>query len=256
MYPAAAGRVAWINVAPVKGLALEQREQVRLERDGVHEDRRLHLIDAKGRLVNGKRLGRLFQVHAELDGARLRLRFPGGSSVEAEIELGERLQTSFYSRPVDGRLVEGPFSQALSDFMGEPLRLAAPDDPGDGVDRGARGPVTLLSVAALDTLDEQPLDGRRFRMTFGIDGVEAHAEDGWIGREVRIGEAVVVPRGNVGRCLVTSRDPETGRPDVDTLGALRRLRGDLDTTEPLPFGVYAEVSTPGPVRLNDPVEPL
>ena len=32
-------------------------------------------------------------------------------------------------------------------------------------------------------------------MHFGIDGLEPHAEDAWLGRRVAIGEAVVVPQG-------------------------------------------------------------
>jgi hypothetical protein len=91
-------------------------------------------------------------------------------------------------------------------------------------------------------------------MHFGIDGTEAHAEDDWLGKRVRVGDAVVVPQGNVGRCAVTTQNPDTGSPDLDTLKALKRYRGELETTEPLPFGVYAAVAQTGRVRVGDPVE--
>ena len=71
-------------------------------------------------------------------------------------------------------------------------------------------------------------------MTFGIDDVPAFAEDGWIGRDVRVGAALIRPIGNVGRCAVTTKDPDTGVPTFDTLGILQRIRGSLETTEPLP----------------------
>jgi uncharacterized protein YcbX len=93
-------------------------------------------------------------------------------------------------------------------------------------------------------------------MNFGVDGLEPHEEDRWIGRRVRVGEAVVVPQGNVGRCAITTQNPDTGRADLDTLKALARYRGDLDTTEPLPFGVHAAVVEPGRVRLGDAIELL
>ena len=130
-------------------------------------------------------------------------------------------------------------------------------DPGEGPDRGPTA--TLLSTAALASLAaaggaDRPLDRRRFRMTFGIDGVAAHAEDRWLGRDVRIGGAVVRVAGNVGRCAVTTHDPDTGRPSFDTLHVLNRTRGHLATSEPLPFGVWAEVISAGPVGLGDPVE--
>ena len=60
--------------------------------------------------------------------------------------------------------------------------------------------------------------------------------------------------GHVGRCLVTSRDPETGEVDLPTLDLLRDYRGELNSTEPLPFGIYGEVLQGGAVRLGDPVE--
>ena len=49
--------------------------------------------------------------------------------------------------------------------------------------------------------------------------------------------------------------PETGAPDLDTLRVLGAYRGDLETSEPLPFGVWGEILEPGRVRLGDTVEP-
>ncbi|MGH8916962.1 MAG: hypothetical protein ACRD0H_01230, partial [Actinomycetes bacterium] len=57
---------------------------------------------------------------------------------------------------------------------------------------------------------------------------------------------------NVGRCLVTSQDPGTGEPDLDTLGALRSYRPG-DTSEPMAFGVWGEVVEPGIVAVGDGV---
>jgi hypothetical protein len=47
--------------------------------------------------------------------------------------------------------------------------------------------------------------------------------------------------------------------DLDTLKTIRRYRGRMtgeDGDPGLPFGMYAEVETPGVARLGDPVEPL
>jgi uncharacterized protein len=73
---------------------------------------------------------------------------------------------------------------------------------------------------------------------------------------VRAGEALLRFEGHVGRCLVTSRNPESGTVDLPTLELLRGYRGELDSTEPLPFGIYGAVLEPGTVRLGDPVEPV
>ena len=71
-------------------------------------------------------------------------------------------------------------------------------------------------------------------------------------RGVRIGPALVRFGGHVGRCSTTTLDPESGRPDLPTLDLLRFYRGELDTTEPLPFGVYGEVLERAPSRSATP----
>ena len=93
-------------------------------------------------------------------------------------------------------------------------------------------------------------------MTFTVDGVGAYEEETWLGRRVRLGTAVIRPRGNVGRCAATTFDPDTGTKTADTLKALMATRAGVPTTEPMPFGVHAEVVTPGVVRLGDAVEVL
>jgi uncharacterized protein YcbX len=64
----------------------------------------------------------------------------------------------------------------------------------------------------------------------------------------------VIPQGNVGRCAITTQNPDSGIVDLDTLKALAAYRADVETTEPLPFGVHAAVVEAGNVRVGDPVE--
>jgi MOSC domain-containing protein len=255
------GSVAWITIAPVKSLALVHRDEVEVEQFGVRENRRFYLIDDDGRMINGKVVGPLVRVVPNYDEAvgHLALRFPDGSLVEGVVRTGAHVTTDISRREVGGRIVEGPWAAALSDLAGRSLRLVRAERPGDGSDRGLRGGVSLVGTASLGVLADaagvERLDGRRFRMLFGVDGVSPHAEDGWIDRRLRIGDAVVRLRGNVGRCAVTTQDPDTGVPDLDTLHVLGEYRGEVETTEPLPFGVWGEVLTPGHVRLGDAVEP-
>ncbi len=69
-----------------------------------------------------------------------------------------------------------------------------------------------------------------------------------------VGSAAIEVTGDVGRCLVTSHDPDTGVTDLDTLGTLAHYRPN-GHTEPLPFGVFCRVTTPGRVTVGDPVVP-
>jgi uncharacterized protein len=252
-------RVAALSIAPVKGLRIAGVDQLALVPGGAAGDRRFYLIEERGWMVNGKHSGALNEVIAEVDDAqeRLALRFPDGTQVAGAIELGRELQTRFHSRPRKARLLRGAFSDALSEHAGERLRLVQPVD-GSAIDRGAKGAASLISrasLAALARVAERPaVDGRRFRMTIELDGIEPFAEDAWLHRAVRVGEAAILVNGHVGRCIVTSRHPESGAVDLPTLELLRSFRSGLDTTEPLPFGVYGEVLRPGVVRVGDRVE--
>ena len=253
-------RVSWISLTPVKALALHQVEETELLESGLRGDRRFFLVDGNGRLVNDKRHGPLQTVRAAYDddARTLTLRFADGAVVTGTVEPGDEIETNFHHTPKRARLVAGPWNEPLSDVARTAVRLVSPALPAP--DRGRDGAATLLGEGSLTAiagvLGVPSLDARRFRMNFGVGGLEPHAEDAWLGRRVRVGEAVVVPRGNVGRCAITTQDPETGIRDLDTLGALADYRGDVETTEPLPFGIHAAVAAPGRVRLGDPVEPL
>ncbi|HET8752535.1 MAG TPA: MOSC N-terminal beta barrel domain-containing protein [Gaiellaceae bacterium] len=253
------GRVARISIAPVKALHVVNPHEVELGKAGVAGDRRFWLVDANRRLVNGKGHPELMRVVPEWDESshRLSLAFPDGSVVTGEVEPGAPFAADLYRTPHPSRTVPGPWQEALSQFAGEPLMLLWSEGGAQdrGNDRG--GWASLISRGSLERMRaeagiEAPVDGRRFRMLFEIDGVEAHEEDTWLGREVAIGEAVIVPLGDVGRCVVTTCDPDTAVSDFDTLNLLAGYRPE-GVTEPLPFGVYCDVAVAGRVRVGDPV---
>jgi uncharacterized protein YcbX len=253
------GRVVRVCIAPVKSLHVVNPDEVELTSAGVAGDRRFWLVDRNRRLVNGKDHPELMRVQPQWDEAsrRLALAFPDGSVVEGEVEPGELFEAKLYGTPHPSRTVPGPWQEALSEFVGEPLTLLWSE--GGAQDRGSDrgGWATLISRGSLEHLGveagaAEPVDGRRFRMLFEIDGVEPHEEDTWLGSRVAIGDAVIVPLGDVGRCVVTTCDPDTAVSDLDTLKALARYRRD-GVVEPLPFGVYCDVAVPGRVRVGDAV---
>jgi uncharacterized protein YcbX len=247
-------RISRLAIAPVKGLGLVHPEEVLLGRDGVRNDRRFYLVDAGGRLVNNKTCGELMQVRPEVseDASHLTLHFPEGGSAAGEVVAGAAIETSFYGRPVAGRIVEGPWSEALSEHAGRRLRLVRTDEQGAGVDR--THVVSVISDGSLRSLARHAgvdrLDGRRFRMTIELEGCDEHEEDGWIGHEVPLGDALIRVTGPVGRCVVTTRNPESGDPDVDTLGALASYR-TLREGKAFACGVCGDVLVEGLVRVGD-----
>ena len=247
-------QVSRLSIAPVKGLGLGHPGQVSLGRSGVPGDRRFYLVDSDGRLVNNKTCGELLQVRPTLDddAGRLALRFPDDTVVDGDVMLGAAVETSFYGRPVAGRLVDGPWSEALSEHAGRPLRLVRTDEPGAGIDR--THVVSLISDGALRALGRragvEAVDGRRFRMTIELEGCEEHEEDEWIGGEVEVGEARIRITGPVGRCVVTTRNPDTGVSDLDTLRALAGYRS-IREGKSHGCGVCGDVLVEGTVRAGD-----
>ena len=264
--------VSRLSVTPVKGTALHHPTGLTLTRNGVLDNRRFYLVDARHRLLNGKQHGPLVRITAQYDGRRqqLSLQIPGRDPVQGTpTELGEPIVTDFYGRSVGGRLVMGPWSAALTEFVGEPVHLVAADTPGDAVDVH---PVTLVSSATIEHLRSvtpggDRLDHRRFRMLVELDGCGVHEEDTWVGRRIRLGGATVQVVGPVPRCVVTNENPDSGVVDFSTLKSIARYRGELatDLTTPvahLPdngaviFGMYATVEEPGSVLVGDRVELL
>ncbi len=249
--------VTGLSVTPIKGTRIHTVDSVSIGADGARGDRAFYVIDASGAMVNAKRVAVLQTVVADYaaDDERLTLTLPDGSHVDGTVSLGPELATTFFGAERAARTVRGPWSTALSQVAGQPLRLVS---GASAADRGPAGAVSLVSRGSLRRLAEQdggaPIDPRRFRMLIEIDGVEAHAEDAWVSREVAVGEqARLRIRGHVGRCATTTRSPDTAEVDHPTLKLLAEYRRDEPTTEPVAFGVHGEVLAPGVVRVGDPV---
>jgi uncharacterized protein YcbX len=248
--------VTALAIAPVKAMRLRPVDAIEIGEYGAAGDRRFYVVDARGRMVNGKQFAALQRIVPayDADSGELTLTFPDGAVVAGVVEHGEPVTTRFFRRTDEVPAVRGPWSEAVSEFVGAPLRLVAART---GVDRGREGATSLISRASLRRLAQEAgtdgVDARRFRMLIEIDGVAAHEEDRWIDRRLRVGGALLRMRGHVGRCLITSRDPDSAVADLPTLDLLRSYRGEEEGTEPLPFGIYGEVLEGGAVRIGDPV---
>jgi uncharacterized protein len=250
--------VARISVTPVKGFALAHPNEVQLTPTGVIEDRRFLLVDAEGARLRSSLTAWPIVVSAEYDATReqLRLRFPDGAVVEGSALGSGPVRTwNFHEgRAGSGRVVEGEWNERLSALAGHDVRIARPDEP----ENLREAPVTLVSRASVARLEREAggaVDARRFRMLLDLDGCGEHEEDTWDGRRLRIGNAVLRVGGPVPRCAATTRHPETGERDLDTLRLIKGYRGVRDG-KAIDFGVYAAVEQAGGVRVGDPVEPL
>jgi uncharacterized protein len=248
--------VARISVAPVKGFLLQHPEEVELTARGVVENRRFLLVDGDGNRLRSSQTAWPIVVRGSYDAASetLRMTFPDGDVDGSALGNGTIVTPRFSFGIVPARVVPGPWTDKVSELAGHPVRLARPEHPGE------RFPhvVAFHSTASLARLEREaggPVDERRFRLLFTIDGCREHEEDEWIGRRVRIGDAIVRVVVQVDRCAATTRHPETGVRDLDTLRLIKNYRG-LRDGKYADFGVRADVEQPGRVRVGDAVEPL
>jgi uncharacterized protein YcbX len=251
--------VARLSTTPVRGFALHHPDSIELGPHGVVGDRRYTLLADDGRIFDGTKLGELVQLRADVtstDGSDLlRIRFPSGDEITDAVDLGPPRTVEIYGRRFTARPVGGPWNEALSAYAGRRVELVRSERLEHERDRN---PVSIVSRASVAELARQgnegrPLDSRRFRMLVELAGADRpHQEDEWLGREVRIGEAVVRVTKPDPRCVITTQDPDTGKRDFPTLHVIKAYRG-LRDGHALDFGIYADVVTPGRVAVGDEV---
>ena len=121
--------------------------------------------------------------------------------------------------------------------------------------------MSVLTTSTLEQLNqlrpESRFDNRRFRMNVIVETRETgFVENGWIGHELAIGDAV---RLNVAmpdpRCVMTTLAQDELPNDTDVLRTLtRHNRLQVGDAGQYPCaGVYAVVESPGTMRAGDRV---
>jgi hypothetical protein len=240
-------RVELLTITPIKGTALHHPEAVELRESGAVGDRAFFVIDDQDKLLSLTRTGAFASLRAVV-GEELVL-WEGEEVVcHGPVRLGAPVWADFYNfKLVSGRVVDGPWTELLSDRAGAPVRLVKADAPGGGVDIG---PVTVLGSASVKRLAAQagePVDPRRFRMLIALDTDEPHVEDTWHGMRL-VGQHIELRIGDpIARCAAITRHPDRGERDQQLVRLIRDYRGmhELPRGPAVPFGVYAHVLRPG-----------
>ena len=200
---------------PVKSMRGERLESAEITSDGVAGDRLLHVRGSRG-VLTGRTRHALLGLTATTD--------PRTGAVS-----------------VNGRPWDDPATAEL-------VRAAAGPDaelvhyPGP-----ERFDVLNLLVATDGAIAELGYDHRRLRPNLVIGGVPGLAEREWPGRALRIGDVVIGMLKLLGRCVVTTIDPDSGEQNLDVLRTI--LRG-YDGT----FALDSWTAIGGTIRVGDEVE--
>ena len=110
--------------------------------------------------------------------------------------------------------------------------------------------INLASNADLTATMGEDVSPLRWRCNIHFDGFAPWEEFNWIGKSLRIGKVEFAVREPIVRCLATTANPATGLRDLDTLKALN------DKMDHQNFGIYAEVTRGGALRVGDVIEVL
>ena len=211
-----------IDLFPIKSLDGTSVTAVRVNSGGILEHDRVYaMVDGSGAYVNGKRTNRVHLIRTTF----------AENYREASFWIeGETQKHDFVLNEPDG------VNRWLSDFFGFSVQLVSEFRGGFPDDRIASGP-TIVSEASLQEVarwfPELTVEGarRRFRSNLEVAGVEPFWEDRLFGvqdelQPFRIGGVYLLGHNPCQRCVVPSRDPESGTQNLanfqKTFMALRK----------------------------------
>jgi uncharacterized protein len=248
--------VARFNVTPVKSTALHHPDSIDLRRDGAVGDRRFLFARSDGTRLRGISKAPLMPIVSTWSVAdeRLTMCFPDGSSAEGSaLPVGERVYIKLFDRTVQARAIDPAFTEAVRRVVvDETLTVFRVDEPEFAGGFHRASVISLASIADVGSRGgDARLDPRRFRMLIELEGLEAYAEDGWLGRRLRLGDVVIRLGQRIHRCVMTNLAPDTGENDFDTLKVLARHR---KVGTELLLGVYGDVERPGRIEVGDAAE--
>ena len=180
---------------PVKSMAGERLTEAMIAPGGIAGDRRLHVEDARGRIVTAR-------THARLLGHRARTGTDGQVLVD------------------DRPWFDPGVAADLAGIAGAGAQLVPTTD-------GVFDILPLL-VATDGAIAAFGHDGRRLRPNLVIGDVPGLDERGWEGHGLRIGEVLIALADLRGRCVMTTYDPDTLVQDPGVLKSIvRRFDGSL-----------------------------
>lgn len=200
-------RLARINVYPFKSLdGMAVTTASVLPSGALQHDRAFAFTDESGKFVNGKRYAAIHQVRSQFS----------EDFTEITVWANEATERDRFQISAETENLEAWFS----DYFGKPVTLTQNRELGFPDDTDSPGP-TIISTATLQTVADwygANLEEvrQRFRTNLEIEGVPAFWEDHLFSAS---GEPVPFRIGNVAfcginpcqRCIVPTRDPQTGQ---------------------------------------------
>lgn len=227
--------VSRIRVYPVKSLDPVSKSRVRItDIGGLADDRTFALFDADDEVVNGKRTDQIHGISAQIDIETNSIALaPNQSEAHQEFHLED-----------DRESLEAWFSEYFD------MDIYLDETTGGGfTDSSAGAGPTILSEATLEELaswfsditTEEIL--RRLRPNIVLEGVPAFWEDSLVDTTFSIGDTTLRGVKPVPRCVVPTRDSDTGAitPNFSKTFSENREQTLPDWSPPDEFDHYYKV---------------
>lgn len=204
---AVSGRVGSLWIYPIKSLDGARVDSAGFTRSGsLFNDRRFCLMDANGRLINGKRTPAIHRIRSVFH----------FESMQVSMRTDADVEVTCFNLEAGNRFLEEYLGQQLSQKV-----VIKEDDCSGFLDDPETASVTLASQATLQRVAnwfgwQDPSEAlNRFRPNVVIDGIKAFAEDQLAaqpdaGMEFQLGEVTFNARRLCTRCVVPTRNPTNG----------------------------------------------
>lgn len=259
--------LAEIIVYPVKSIGGLNLSRAWVERQGLAFDRRFMLAQKDGTMITARQFPQLFHVSATLIPGGICLTYPGHDTLVL-------IRSSFVMEASPTNVFKDTFlawstteeaNRWFSAILNHPVQLLFTGEQSNRVREAipfnisfADGyPLLILSEASLAGLNERSdslISMDRFRPNLIVTGAEAFEEDSW--KRIRIGEVEFVGVKPCVRCVMTTLDPVTARPDPlrEPLLTLSRFRADEQGN--IKFGHNLVAMNEGVIRVGDTIQVL
>ena len=246
--------------APVKSMQGLSVQSLEFTDTAAIGDRTWGLIDAAtGKLMTAKRYGRILEASADDttitldDGNSFAIDAP-----EASTHLSDWLGKEVSIRRA-GEVPDTGYEMTFDPPNDDAEYYEIPTPAGTFLDLAAAHLMSSATLAACERArPDLNWDVRRFRPNLLVDvadGIEAFAEESWVGRTLHLGTAELSVQSPTVRCAM----PLRAQPSVEGQPSLERQRGmfaamnELNPTFPNHLGVYLRVVRPGTVSVGDDI---
>jgi uncharacterized protein len=222
--------VTALTIFPVKSMKGVSLRASAVDLIGLRHDRRWLVVDHDNKFQTIREDKELAQIEAVLHPDGLTLKHPtkGSFTIQIPDSTADSCSVRIWRSEVNALRANKDAGAFLSEILGKPLQLiylaneAARQvnpkfsTPNDHVSFADGYPISIASESSWQDLQHRSgldLSMRRFRINIIVTGADSWAEDQWT--LIQIGAVKFRIARPIGRCVVTTLDPDTGDKNAD-----------------------------------------